>query len=169
MSQNKDSPAPCADKGGHVEATISLCDALRSGARGHKKRNLATLTIVDPPTGKRKRKSWVWKVMQQFAPPIGKCSVRYSVEFSVFLNPRGKRVSENDCIGNGNACFTRWQFWASKISGIASSGTSRSILAGHQQPLHQLQRLRQPLRQLPGWRLQPQFCRGCPQYGSKDA
>ena len=28
-------------------------------------------------------------------------------------------------------CFTRCQFWTSKSSGIASSGTSRSILAGH--------------------------------------
>ena len=54
MSQSNDSLAPCADKGGHGEATISLCDALRSGARGQKKRNLATVTIVDPPTGKER-------------------------------------------------------------------------------------------------------------------
>ena len=94
MSQSNGSPAPYADKGGHVEAAISLCDALRSGARGQKKRNLATVTIVDPPKGKRKRKSWVWKVVQQFAPPIGKCSVRCSVESSVFLDPRRKMVSE---------------------------------------------------------------------------
>ena len=54
MSQSNDSLAHCADKdGGHGEATISLCDALRSGACGHKKRNLATVTIVDLPTGKR--------------------------------------------------------------------------------------------------------------------
>ena len=43
---------------------------------GQKKRNLAEVTIVDPPTGKRKRNSWVWKVMQQFAPPIEKYVVR---------------------------------------------------------------------------------------------
>ena len=69
MSQNNDSPAPCADKGGHGKITTSVFDA-RSGARGQKKRNLATVTIVAPPTGKRKRNSWVWKVMQQFEPPI---------------------------------------------------------------------------------------------------
>ena len=33
MSQSNDSPAPCAENGGHGEATLSLCDALRSGAR----------------------------------------------------------------------------------------------------------------------------------------
>ena len=127
MSQSNDSPAPCVDKGVHVEATISLCDALRSGARGQKKGNLATVTIIDPPTGIRKKNSWVWKVMQQFAPPIGKCSVRCSVEFSVFLDPGRKRVSEADCIDDCNAYFTRWQFRTPKSSGIASSGTSRSI------------------------------------------
>ena len=45
MSQTNDSPAHCADKGGHSEVTISLCGALRSGARGQKKRNLVTVTI----------------------------------------------------------------------------------------------------------------------------
>ena len=56
MSRSNDSPAPYADKGGHGEATISLCDALRSGARSQKKGNLATVTIiVDPPTEKMKR------------------------------------------------------------------------------------------------------------------
>ena len=64
MSRINDSPAPCADKGGHGEVIISLFDALRSGARRQKKINLATVTIVNPPTGKRKRNSWVWKVMQ---------------------------------------------------------------------------------------------------------
>ena len=109
MSESNDSLAPCADKGGHGEATIFLCDALRSGARGQKKMNLATVTIVGRPTGKRKRNLWVWKVMQKVALPIGKCSVRYSGEFSVFLDPRGKGVSENDyCIGDGNTCFTQW-------------------------------------------------------------
>ena len=44
--------------------------------------------------------------MQQFAPPIGKCSVLCSVEFSVFLDPRRKRVSEEDCIGGGNVLHT---------------------------------------------------------------
>ena len=74
-------------RGGHGEATISLCDALRSGARGQKKRNLATVTIVDPPTGKRKRNSLLWKVMQQLAPPIMRnvpCGVRWSsASFSI--------------------------------------------------------------------------------------
>ena len=72
MSQSNDSLAPCADKEGHGEAIISLHDALRSGPRGQKKRNLATVTIVDPPTRKRKRNSWVWKVMQQFLTPYWK-------------------------------------------------------------------------------------------------
>ena len=30
MSQSNDSPAPCADKGGHGKATTSVCDTLRS-------------------------------------------------------------------------------------------------------------------------------------------
>ena len=94
-------------RGGHDEATISLCDALRSGARGPKKSNLATVTIVDPLTGKGKKNSWVvWKVIQQFALSIGKCSVRCSVEFSVFLDPRRKRMSEDDCIGGGMVLHT---------------------------------------------------------------
>ena len=82
MSQSNDYPAPCADKGGHGEVTNSLCDTLRSGARGHKKNKLVTVTIVDPPPGERKRNSWVWKVMQQLSPPIGKCSVRCTMEVS---------------------------------------------------------------------------------------
>ena len=62
-----------------------MCDALCSEARGQKKRNLATVTIVVPPTGKRKRNSWVvWEVMQQFEPLIRKCSVRCSVEVSKY-------------------------------------------------------------------------------------
>ena len=48
-------------------------------------------------------------------------------------------MSQDDWIGDGNACFTPWRFRTSKSSGIASQGTLRSILAGHQQPLHQLQ------------------------------
>ena len=86
MSQSNDSPAPCADKGGHGKSTTtSVCDTLCSEARGQKKRNLATVTIVAPPTGKRKRNSWVvWKVMQQFEPPVRKCSVRCSVEVSKY-------------------------------------------------------------------------------------
>ena len=83
MSQSNDFPETCADKGGRGEATSSLGDALRSGARPQqKKRHLATVTIVDPPTGKKKKTSWVWKVMQQFSPPIGKCSVRCTVQVS---------------------------------------------------------------------------------------
>ena len=84
MSQSNDSPAPCADKGGHGKATTSVCNTLRSEARGQKKRNLATVTIVAPPTGKRKKNSWVWKVMQQFEPSIRKCSVRCSGEVSKY-------------------------------------------------------------------------------------
>ena len=65
-----------AGKGGHGEATISLYDAFRSGARGQKKKNLVTVPIFYLPTGKRKRDSWVLKGMQQFAPSIEKYSVR---------------------------------------------------------------------------------------------
>ena len=54
MSQSNDSLAHCADKGGHSEATISRCDAIRSGARGHKKRNITTVTIVDLVRGKER-------------------------------------------------------------------------------------------------------------------
>ena len=82
--ESNDSRAPCADKGGHGKSTTSVCDTLCSEARRQKKRNLATVTIVAPPTGKRKRNSWVWKVMQQFEPPIRKCSVRRSVEVSEY-------------------------------------------------------------------------------------
>ena len=84
MSQGNDSPAPCADKGGHGKATTSVCNTLRSEARGQKKKKLATVTIVAPPTGKRKRSSWVWKVMQQFELLIWQCSVRCSVEVSKY-------------------------------------------------------------------------------------
>ena len=56
MSQSNDSPAPCADKEGHGKSTTSVCDTLRSEARGQKKKKLATVTIVAPPTGKRKTK-----------------------------------------------------------------------------------------------------------------
>ena len=87
MSQSNDSPAPCADKEGHGKSTTSVCDSLCPEARGQKKRNLATVTIVAPPTGKRKKNSWVWKVMQQFEPPTRKCSVRCSVKVSKY----GKR------------------------------------------------------------------------------
>ena len=87
MSQSNDSPAPCADKEGHGKSTTSVCDSLCPEARGQKKKKLATVTIVAPPTGKRKKNSWVWKVMQQFEPPIRKCSVRCSVEVSKY----GKR------------------------------------------------------------------------------
>ena len=87
MSQSNDSPAPCANKEGHGKSTTSVCDTICPEARGQKKRNLATVTIVAPPTGKRKKNSWVWKVMQQFEPPIRKCSVRCSVEVSKY----GKR------------------------------------------------------------------------------
>ena len=84
MSQSNDSPAPCADKEGHGKSTTWVCDTLCSEARGQKKRNLARVTIVAPPTGKRERNSWVWKVMQQFEPPIRKCSVRCPVEVSKY-------------------------------------------------------------------------------------
>ena len=67
MSQSNDSPPPCVDKRGHGKATTSVCDA-RSGARRQKKRNLATVTIVAPLTGKRKRNHGCGKVMQQFEP-----------------------------------------------------------------------------------------------------
>ena len=38
MSQSNDSPAPCADKGGHGKSATSVCDTLCSEARGQKKR-----------------------------------------------------------------------------------------------------------------------------------
>ena len=102
MSQSNDSPAPCADMGEHGKASTSVCDALRSGAHGQRKINLATVT------GRRKRNSWVWNVMQQFEPPIRKCSVRCSVEVSKdgitsTINKRLSRSVEDDCIGGGNA------------------------------------------------------------------
>ena len=90
MSQSNDSPAPCAEKRGHGKSTTSVCDTLRLEARGQKKINLATVTIVAPPTGKRKRNSWVWKVMQQFELPIRKCSVRCSVEVFKYVK-KGRR------------------------------------------------------------------------------
>ena len=74
------------------------------------------MTIVDPPTGKKKGNSWVWKVIQQFAPLNGKCSVRCSVEFSVLLDLRRKRASEDDCIGGGIVLHTM------VISGIEELG-----------------------------------------------
>ena len=36
----------------------------------------ATVTIYDAPAGKKKKTSWVWQVMQEFAPPINNKNVR---------------------------------------------------------------------------------------------
>ena len=36
----------------------------------------ATVTICDAPVGKKKKTSWVWHVMQEFAPPINNKNVR---------------------------------------------------------------------------------------------
>ena len=98
MSQSNDSPAPCADKGGtwrsHHYAV--RCSSFRSTRTEEKEPRKGDDWILDPPTGKRKKNSLVWKVMQQFAPPIEKYSVRCSVELSVFLDPRNKRMSEDD-------------------------------------------------------------------------
>ena len=115
FKEKSESPAPCADKRGHGKAITSVCDA-RSGARGEKKRNIATVKIVAPSTVKRKRNSWVWKVMQQFEPPMPlgnvPCGVRWRslnmvvLLLSVFLDPRRKMMSEDDCIGGGNALQT---------------------------------------------------------------
>ena len=101
MSQGNDSPASCADKEGHGKYTTSVCDTLCSEAHGQKKRNLATVTIVAPPTRKGKRNSWVWKVMQQFEPPIRKCSVRCSVEVSKYgkMRPCGALFAWSDSTG----------------------------------------------------------------------
>ena len=72
MSQSNDSPAPCASKGGMAKLPFHCAILL---VQDHADKRKETATIVDPPRGKRKRNSWVWKVMQQFAPPIGKYSV----------------------------------------------------------------------------------------------
>ena len=77
---------------------------------------------------------------------------------SVFLDPRRKMMSEDDCIGGSNALETM------AISDIEELGhhfvgnvaqTSRRTPAPAPAPLHQPCPLHQPLRQLPGWRLQP--------------
>ena len=36
----------------------------------------ATVTICDAPVGKKKKTSWVWQVVQEFAPPINNKNVR---------------------------------------------------------------------------------------------
>ena len=112
MSQSNDSPAPCADKEWHGKSTTSVCDTLCPEARGQKKRNLATVTMITPPTGKRKKNSWVWKVMQQFEPPTRKCSVRCLVEVS-------KHVKRQPC----GALFA----W----SGSTGTSTLASHTKGH--------------------------------------
>jgi hypothetical protein len=40
------------------------------------KTKIATVTICDAPVGKKKKTSWVWQVMQEFAPPISNKNVR---------------------------------------------------------------------------------------------
>ena len=121
MSQCNDSPAPCTDKGWHGKATTSVCDA-RSGARRQKKRNLATVTIVvAPPTGKRKRSSWVWKVMQQFEPPIRKCSVRCAVEVSKY---RGQNVEADVCGFSLPGVWLRKSKWGATGSALSSTPCS---------------------------------------------
>ena len=120
MSQSNDSPAPCADKGEHGKATTLVCDA-RSEARRQKKRNLATVTIVAPPTGKRKRNSWVWKVMQQFEPSIRKCSVRCSVEVS---KCRGQNVEADVCGFSLPGFLLRKSEWGATGSALSSTPCS---------------------------------------------
>ena len=58
----------------------------------------------------------------------------------VFLDPRTKMMSEDDCIGGGNALQTMAISAIEELEDITSSGTSRRLLEGHQ-PLHQLQPL----------------------------
>ena len=53
MSQSNNSPAPCADKGGHHKATTSVCDTLRSEARGQRKRN-----PMSSSDREKRRNSW---------------------------------------------------------------------------------------------------------------
>ena len=120
MSQSNDSPAPLADKEGHGKAATSVCDA-RSGSRRQKKRNLATVTTVAPPTGKRKRNSWVWKVMQQFEPPIRKRSVRCSVEVS---KHRGQNVEADVCGFSLPGFWLRKSEWGATGSALSSTPCS---------------------------------------------
>ena len=81
-----------------------------------KKINLATVTIVAPPAGKRKRNSWVWKVMQLFEPSIRKCSVRCSEEVSKY---RRQNVEADVC------GFSLPGFWLRK-SGWGATGSTLS-------------------------------------------
>ena len=67
MSRSNDA-ASRADKGGYGEATNLLYNALPSEAREQKKRNLATVTIVDPPTRKMKGNSWKWIRSGEYMP-----------------------------------------------------------------------------------------------------
>ena len=91
MSQSNDSPAPCADKGGHGKATTSVCDTLRSEARGQKKINRNGDDINSYSSdGEEEELMGVWKVMQQFEPPIRKCSVRCPVEVSQYGHRRAR-------------------------------------------------------------------------------
>ena len=145
MSHSNDSTAPCADKGGHGQATNSLCDALRSGARGQKKRNLATVMIEDPPTGKREAGLMDvesdaailithWEMLRGvygggLSPIMGKYSralnpiERISI-FSLSRSEEEKKGWLQDNLLAVLMCFRRRQFRTSKSSGIASSGTS---------------------------------------------
>ena len=38
------------------------------------------MSIVPPPGGKRKKISWIWKIMQEFSPEHKGCNVRYTAE-----------------------------------------------------------------------------------------
>ena len=126
MSQSNDSPAPCADKGGYGKSTTSVCDTLCSEARGQKKINLATVTIVAPPMGKRKTNSWVWKVMQQFEAPIRKCSVQCSVDVSKYekMQPCGALFAWSDSTGTSTPASHMKRVHPSVHSGLMVAGAS---------------------------------------------
>ena len=86
MSQSNDSPAPCADKGEHGKATTSVCDTLRSEARKPRYGDDSYSSDGE----KEEDLMGVWKVTQQFEPPIRKCFVRCSVEVSKYGHQRAR-------------------------------------------------------------------------------
>ena len=53
MSQGNNSPAPCADKGGHGKAATSVCNTLRSEACGQKKKKTRNGDDSCPSNGEK--------------------------------------------------------------------------------------------------------------------
>ena len=71
-----------SEASGHVDAgageTTTVQDALSH--RTKRKKVTQSVTVVEPPSGRHVKQSWVWKIMQEFLPAVNGKNVRCRVE-----------------------------------------------------------------------------------------